>query len=106
MSTGTALGKASKKKKPAFSKSNAVTSVLVSSADRSIYVIQNGDIVADGRAEIADPDKKLGSNVFILEKGDEDGFTWQATGYSTGRKAAHFGGRADQDTGRCAGRDR
>jgi hypothetical protein len=26
--------------------------------------------------------------VFILEKGDEDGFTWQATGYSTGKKGA------------------
>jgi hypothetical protein len=83
------LGKASKKKKkPAFSKSNAVTSILVSSADKSIYVIQNGDIVAQGKAEIEDPDKKLGSNVFILEKGDEDGFTWQATGYSTGKNAA------------------
>ena len=83
------LGKASKKKKkPAFSKSNAVTSILVSSADKSIYVIQNGDIVAQGKAEIEDPDKKLGSNVFILVKGDEDGFTWQATGYSTGKQAA------------------
>jgi hypothetical protein len=83
------LGKASKKKKkPTFSKSNAVTSILVSSADKSIYVIQNGDIVAEGKAEIADPGKKLGSNVFILEKGDEDGFTWQATGYSTGKTAA------------------
>ena len=83
------LGKASKKKKkPAFSKSDAVTSILVSSADKSIFVIQNGDIVAEGKAEIADPGKKLGSNVFILEKGDEDGFTWQATGYSMGKKAA------------------
>ena len=83
------LGKASKKKKkPTFSKSNAVTSILVSSADKSMYVIQNGDIVAEGKAEIADPGKKLGSNVFILEKGDEDGFTWQATGYSSGKTAA------------------
>lgn len=67
------------------------TSILVSSADKSIYVIQNGDIVAEGKAEMADPGKKLGSNVFILEKGDEDGFTWQATGYSTGKKAAKPG---------------
>ena len=51
-------------------------------------MIQNGDIVAQGKAEIEDPDKKLGSNVFILVKGDEDGFTWEATGYSTGKKAA------------------
>ena len=104
------LGKASKKKKkPAFSKSDAVTSILVSSADKSIYVIQNGDIVAEGKAEIADPGKKLGSNVFILEKGDEDGFTWQATGYSTGKKAAKPSTsvvRAGQAAGRRAGRDR
>ena len=104
------LGKASKKKKkPSFSKSNAVTSILVSSADKSIYVIQNGDIVAEGKAEIDDPGKKLGSNVFILEKGDEDGFTWQATGYSSGKeggKAEHLGGAADQAAGRRAGRDR
>jgi hypothetical protein len=83
------LGKTSKKKtKPAFSKSNAVASILVSSADKSIYVIQNDDIVAQATAEIADSNKKLGSNVCILEQGDEDGFTWQATGYSTGKKAA------------------
>ena len=104
------LGKASKKKKkPSFSKSNAVTSILVSSADKSIYVIQNGDIVAEGKAEIDDPGKKLGSNVFILQKGDEDGFTWQATGYSSGQeggKAEHLGGGADQAAGRRAGRDR
>jgi L,D-transpeptidase catalytic domain len=83
------LGKTSKKKKkPAFSKSDAVTSILVSGADKSIYVIQNGDIVAEGKAEIADPDTKLGSNVFILVKGDEDGFTWEAASYGGGKKAA------------------
>lgn len=56
---------------PAFTKSYAVTSILVSSVDTSIYVIQNGDIV------IADPDKPLGSNVSMLEGANEDGFTWQ-----------------------------
>ena len=60
----------------------------MSSADKSIYVIQNGDIVAQGTAEIKDPDQKLGSNVFILQKGDENGFTWEATGCSTGKNAA------------------
>jgi hypothetical protein len=82
------LGKVAKKTKPVFAKSNAVTSILVSGADQSIYVIQNGDIVAEGKATIADPSKPLGSNVFILEGGDEDGFTWRATGYSSGGKGA------------------
>ncbi len=82
------LGKVAKRTKPVFSKSNAVTSILVSGADQSIYVIQNGDIVAQGKATIADPGKPLGSNVFILKGGDEDGFTWQASGFSTGKKDA------------------
>ena len=105
------LGKASKKKKkPAFSKSNAVTSILVSSADKSIYVIQNGDIVAQGKAEIEDPDKKLGSNVFILVKGDEDGFTWAGHRLQHRQEsrvqAEHIDRRAHQASGRRAGRDR
>jgi hypothetical protein len=82
------LAKVAKKTKPAFAKSDAVTSVLVSSADSTIYVIQNGDIVAEGKATIADPRKPLGSNVFILEGGNEEGFTWQARGFSTGRGRA------------------
>jgi hypothetical protein len=82
------LGKVAKKTKPVFAKTNAVTSILVSSADQSIYVIQNGDIVAQGKATIADPSKPLGSNVFVLKSGDEDGFTWQASGFSTGKKDA------------------
>ncbi len=35
--------------------SNAVTSILVSRADKRIYVLQNGAIVADGAANIKDP---------------------------------------------------
>jgi hypothetical protein len=54
------LAKVAKKTKPAFAKSDAVTSVLVSSADSTIYVIQNGDIVAEGKATIADPRKPRG----------------------------------------------
>jgi hypothetical protein len=81
------IAKTGKKTKPSFSTSNAVTSILVSRADKSIYVIQNGDIVAQGTAEIEDPGKPLGSNVFILEKGDENGFTWVASGYSSGSNA-------------------
>lgn len=78
------LSKVAKRTKPVFAKTAAVTSILVSSADKSIYVIQNGDIVAEGKAEIANPKKPLGSNVFVLEGGDENGFTWEATGFSSG----------------------
>jgi hypothetical protein len=82
------LAKVAKKTKPKFAQTDAVTSILVSSADKSIYVLQNGDIVAQGKATIANPSKPLGSHVFILQGGDEKGFTWQASGFDTGRRAA------------------
>jgi hypothetical protein len=82
------LAKVAKKTKPKFSQSDAVTSVLVSSADKSIYVLQNGEIVAQGKATIANPSKPLGSHVFVLQGGDEKGFTWQAVGFNTGRGGA------------------
>ena len=80
------LAKVAKKTK--FAQTDAVTSILVSSADKSIYVLQNGEIVAQGKATIANPSKPLGSHVFILQGGDEKGFTWQASGFDPGRRAA------------------
>jgi L,D-transpeptidase catalytic domain len=80
------LAKVAKKTKPVFAKTDAVTSILVSSADKSIYVIQNGDIVAEGKAIIANPSKPLGSNVFVLQGGNSKGLTWEATGFSEGRR--------------------
>jgi hypothetical protein len=67
------LAKVAKKSKPKFAKTDAVTAILVSGADQSIYVLQNGDIVAEGKATITDPSKPLGSNVFILEKATRTG---------------------------------
>ena len=81
------LAKVVKKTKPKFAQTDAVTSILVSSADKSIYVLQNGEIVAQGTATIANPSKPLGSHVFVLQGGDEKGFTWQASGFDTGRRA-------------------
>jgi hypothetical protein len=70
-----------KEEKPVFATTAGATSILVSGADQSMYVIENGDIVAEGKATIADPSKPLGENVFILEDGDGKGFTWQAIGF-------------------------
>lgn len=56
--------------------SNAVTSILVSRADKRIYVLQNGNIVAQGDANIKDPGKAIGSNVFVWQGGDPNGSTW------------------------------
>src|SRR5262245_30582035 len=84
------IAKAEKKarRKPKFAETDAVTSILVSSADKSIYVLQNGEIVAEGKATIANPSRPLGSHVFVLQGGDEKGFTWHATGFDTGRRGA------------------
>src|SRR5918993_1736315 len=82
------LAKVAKKAKPKFTQSDAVTSILVSSADKAIYVLQNGEIVAQGKATIANPSKPLGSHVFVLQGGDEKGFTWQASGFDTGSRRA------------------
>ena len=58
---------------------NAVTvSVLVSSADKTIEVLKNGDTIAKGPATIANPDQPLGSHVFILQKTADGKMKWCA----------------------------
>jgi L,D-transpeptidase catalytic domain len=75
-----------KNKKPQQLPKDAVTSILVSRADSRIYVLQNGDIVAQGAATIADPRKPLGSQVFVYEGGDANGSTWQAMGFHPNKR--------------------
>ena len=60
---------------------DAVTSILVSRADKKIYVLQNADIVAEGEAIIVNPSEPLGSNVFVWQGGDAKGSTWAAMGF-------------------------
>ncbi|MGD9503105.1 MAG: L,D-transpeptidase [Methyloceanibacter sp.] len=67
--------------KKAAGASNAVTSILVSRADNRIYVLQGGAIVAEGEANIKDPAKPIGSNVFIWQGGDKDGSSWDGMGF-------------------------
>ncbi len=69
------------KKKAAAAASNAVTAILVSRADNRMYVLQNGTIVAEGDANIQDPSKPLGSNVFVWQGGDLEGSTWEGMGF-------------------------
>lgn len=60
------------------------TAILVSSADQRIMVLDNGAIVAEGPATIADPADPLGHHVFILsEVNDTDGqLHWHTLGFS------------------------
>jgi hypothetical protein len=49
-------------------------SIVVSSADNSITVFDNGAVAAKGKVEIADPEKPLGERVFLLNgENDLDG---------------------------------
>ncbi len=56
-------------------------SVVVSSADKSITVLDNGAVVARGKAEIAEPGKPLGERVFMLAGDDDQGgvLKWHAS---------------------------
>ena len=60
------------------------TAILVSSADKRIMVLDNGEIVAEGTATIADPGAPLGHHVFILSQvNDTDGqLHWHTLGFS------------------------
>ena len=59
------------------------TAILVSSADSKIMVLDNGEIVAEGTATIADPADPLGHHVFILSQvNDTDGqLHWHTLGF-------------------------
>ena len=58
---------------------NAVSvSILVSSADKTITVLQNGNTIASGPATITPPDQPLGNHVFILEKVANGSMKWCA----------------------------
>ncbi len=58
---------------------NAITvSILVSSADKTIEVLQNGNTVAKGVATITPPDQPLGDHVFVLQKVADGSMKWCA----------------------------
>jgi hypothetical protein len=72
------------KKVPGPADTRAVaTSVIVSAADGSITILENGETVIQGKAFIKDPDQPLGSHVFILSGLDDgrQGLAWHAVGH-------------------------
>jgi hypothetical protein len=60
---------------------DAVMSILVSRGDMKIYVLENANIVAEGAAIIKDPEKPIGSNVFVWKGGDAHSSTWEGMGF-------------------------
>ncbi|HTZ67361.1 MAG TPA: L,D-transpeptidase [Roseiarcus sp.] len=63
-------------------------SVVVSSADKSIKVFDNGALAASGKVEIQNPEKPLGERVFTLTGADDQSgvLTWQAAGVGAATK--------------------
>jgi hypothetical protein len=61
-------------------------SVVVSSADKSIHVFDNGALAASGKVEIQNPEKPLGERVFTLNGADDQAqvLNWQATDVGAG----------------------
>jgi hypothetical protein len=59
--------------------------VLVSRADRSVTLLEDGEIIASGTATIRDPDAPLGSHVFILVDAHDghQGLVWNGMGHQT-----------------------
>ncbi len=66
------------------------SSVVVSSADKSIQVFDNGVLAQSGKVEIQDPGKPLGERVFTLSGADDEAkvLNWQATDISAGAATA------------------
>lgn len=71
----------------------SATAVIVSQGDMTISVLENGNVVASGRATIVNPEQALGRHVFMLFSAHEvrQGLTWHAishhdqTGVSLGQ---------------------
>ena len=61
------------------------TSILVSGADGTIIVWENGRVVAQGKADIADPSHPLGNHVYILAKSDrgQGALTWTSVDFKS-----------------------
>jgi hypothetical protein len=74
------------------------TSIMVSSADHKIVVLDDGHVVAEGPLTLVDPKKPLGSHVFILSHlaTDNGDLHWHPIGFSTDPRQAAM--NADQAT--------
>lgn len=63
------------------------TSLIVSWGDKSATVMENGEIVAQGKAVIKDPVRPLGSHVFTLMDAHDGhkGMVWHGLGHHSGQ---------------------
>ena len=75
-----------KKALPGFTRETSATdpvSVLISRSDAKAFVLENGQIIAEGSAQIKNPQDPIGSHVFVLQRPHRKrrGLEWHAIGY-------------------------
>ena len=58
-------------------------SVIVSSADKTITILENGDTVISGKATLTPADQPLGQHVFILSAAGGGGMAWHAISHGS-----------------------
>lgn len=77
-----------------------VTTVIASTADRKIDLLENGDLVSQGSLSIKGPGGPLGSHVFILKGIHEGakGLAWIAIGHHEKAGVAPAGGTGSEES--------
>jgi hypothetical protein len=76
-----------------------VTTVIASTADRKLELIENGKVVAEGQLSIAGSAGKLGSHVFVLNGAHSGvkGLAWHAISYHETQGSDLGAGRGSAD---------
>jgi hypothetical protein len=85
-----AVAKASLKPQPGYDHIDNATpplAVLVSRADQKVVVLENGDIIAQGKAIIRYPQMNLGSHVFVLSDATDGHTYWHGIGHHADAQA-------------------
>ena len=77
-----------------------VTTVIASTADHRIDLLENGDLVAEGRLTVKGFDDQLGSHVFVLKGGHEgaQGLAWHAIGHHDQAGLSLFGALSTEES--------
>ena len=75
---------ANTKKSTAGTKKEAVTSILVSGADRKAYLMVDGAVTFETPIIVNDPDKPLGTHLFSLIGPSADGYSYKWTAFGLG----------------------
>jgi hypothetical protein len=93
---GAALAKVAKKKLPPkkrHAEMQHAVSLLVSGADRMLYIVKDGKTIAQGKIDIERPQEPLGSHVFTLlgANGADNSLKWTSVGFKHSQTGVKLG---------------